>query len=219
LNKKTGRQQAIEGPPAVTTVPPPVPAPVRTPADDFTSAVARHWKVAALVAIVVTLLAWLAAAVQPKRYRATSIAAVAPLAEMLSATDLIRGVDTLERRVIVSSLAALAGAPVTQRQTRAPRDYAISAVVMPNTNLFRIEVEGPDPRRAAAIANEVPSVLGAHARAMYRLYGVTLVSEAAAPSNPALPRVGRALAAGLVLGAFLGAAVAWLLDRRGASRP
>jgi uncharacterized protein involved in exopolysaccharide biosynthesis len=62
-------------------------------------------------------------------------------------------------------------------------------------------------------------VLAAQARAMYRLYSVTLVSEAAAPSNPALPRVGRALAAGLVLGAFLGAAVAWLLDRRGASRP
>jgi hypothetical protein len=102
LNKKTGRQNAIDAPPPVTTVPPPVPqAPVRTPADDFTSAVARHWKVAALVTVAVTLLAWLAAAVQPKRYRAASIAAVAPLAEMLSSSDLIRGVDTLERRVVV----------------------------------------------------------------------------------------------------------------------
>lgn len=192
---------------------------MRTAAEDFTSAVARHWKVAALVAAAVTLLAWLAAAVQPKRYRATAIAAVAPLADKLTSTDLIRGVDTLERRVIVSSLAALAAAPVTQRQTRATDDYRITALVMPNTNLFRIEVEGPDPKQAAAIANQVPTILGAQAQAMYRLYGVSLVSNASPPSDPSLPRVGRALAAGFVLGAFLGVAVAWLLDRRGASAP
>lgn len=187
--------------------------------EDFTGAVARHWKVAALVAAAVTLLAWLAAAVQPKRYRATSIAAVAPLVEKLGPGDLIRGVDTLERRVIVSSLAALADAPVTQRSTHAGDDYTITALVMPNTNLFRIEVEGPDPKRAAAIANSVPTVLGAQAQAMYRIYGVSLVSDASVPSKAALPRVGRALAAGLVLGAFLGVAVAWLLDRRSASAP
>jgi uncharacterized protein involved in exopolysaccharide biosynthesis len=175
--------------------------------------------VAALVAAAVTLLAWLAAAVQPKRYRAAAIAAVTPLSANLSSADVIRGVDTLERRVVVSSLAALAGAPVTQRQTRAGDDYAIAALVLPNTNLFRIEVEGPEPKRTAAIANQVPTILGAQARAMYRLYSVTLVSEATAPSQAALPRVGRALAAGFVLGAFLGVAVAWLLDRRGASAP
>ncbi len=222
MKKQSVRAQAIQNvvEPAPTAPPPPPPAVrVRTAADDFTSAVARHWKVAALIAAAVTLLAWLAAAVQPKRYRATAIAAVAPLAEKLTSTDLLRGVDTLERRVIVSSVAALAGAPVTQRQMSAGEDYRITALVMPNTNLFRIEVEGPDPRRAAAIANQVPTVLGAQAQAMYRVYGVTLISTASAPSNPALPRVGRALAAGFVLGAFLGVAVAWLLDRRGASAP
>ena len=169
---------------------------------------------AALIAAAVTLLAWLAAAVQPKIYRATSIGAVTPITGQLSTSDVIRGVDTLERRVIVSSLAALAAAPVTNRQTRAGDDYSIVAAVMPNTNLFRIDVEGPDPKRAAAIANQVPSVLGLQAQAMYRFYGVNLVSDASAPSSPAAPRVGRAVAAGLVLGVLLGAAAAWLLERR-----
>ncbi len=157
---------------------------------------------------------WVIASLQTKRYRASSIAAVSPLSEMLTATDLIRGVDTLERRVVVSSLAALAGAPVTRRQTRASSDYVISAAVLPNTNLVRIDVEGPDARRAAVIANEVPSVLAAQSRAMYRLYGVSLVSEATAPSRPATPRMERALAAGLLLGAFLGMVAAWLRGRR-----
>lgn len=194
--------------------PPPVPVPVRTSADDLTRAVARQWKVAALVAAAITLLAWLAAAVQPKRYRASAIGAVTPISDNLSTTDILRGVDTLERRVIVASLAALAAAPVTQRLAQAGSDYTIGASVMPNTNLFRIEVEGSDARRVAEIANRVPTVLGAQARAMYKMYGVTLISEASPPREPALPRVGRALAAGLVLGALLGIAAAWLLDRR-----
>ena len=169
---------------------------------------------AALIAAAVTLLAWLVAAVQPKRYRATAIAAVAPVAERLSPSDLLRGVDTLERRVIVASLAALASAPVTLQQAQAGSGYTINAVVMPNTNLFRIDVEGRDPKRAADIANRTAAVLGAQARAIYKLYSVTLVSAAAPPKDPALPRVGRAVAAGLVLGTLLGCAAAWLLDRR-----
>jgi uncharacterized protein involved in exopolysaccharide biosynthesis len=194
----------------------PAPAPifVRTPSDDFGAALARHWRAAALIAVAVTVLAWLAAAVQPKRYRATAIGAVTPVSDNLSPSDMIRGVDTLERRVIVASLAALAGAPVTKRLARASDDYTIAAAVLPNTNLFRIEVEGRDPKQVSEIANRVPSILSTQARTMFRMYSVTLISEAAPPRKPALPRVGRALAAGLVLGVLLGVAAAWLLDRR-----
>lgn len=211
-------------PPPPSYAPPPVapPPPVRpatnipriAPVDTLTRSILRHWKVAALIAAAVTLLAWLAAAVQPKRYRAVSIGAVAPISAQLSNSDVMRGVDTLERRVVVASLAALAGAPVTQRQTRATDDYRITAAVMPNTNLFRIEVEGPDPKRASAIANQVPAILSMHARSMFRLYSVNLVSDATPPSKPALPRVGRAVAAGFILGVLLGVAAAWILDRR-----
>ena len=194
--------------------PAPAPLSVRTPSDDLSAALARHWRAAALIALAVTALAWLAAAVQPKRYRATAIGAVTPVSENLSPSDMIRGVDTLERRVIVASLAALAGAPVTRRAAGAGDDYTIAAAVLPNTNLFRIEVEGPDPKQASAIANRVPPILSTQARTMFRMYAVTLISEAAPPRQPALPRVSRALAAGLVLGVLLGIAAAWLLDRR-----
>jgi capsular polysaccharide biosynthesis protein len=186
----------------------------RRPGDDLATAIRRHWRLVALIAAAVTFVAWLAAAVQPKRYRAVSIGAVAPVATDLSNSDVMRSVDTLERRVIVASLAALAGAPVTHRQARASSDYLITAAVLPNTNLFRIEVEGPEGQRAAAIANQVPAILSAQARTMYRLYGVSLVSQAGVPSQPSVPRMERAIGAGLLLGILLGAIVAWLLDRR-----
>lgn len=187
---------------------------VPVPGPDLGTIVLRHWRSVALTVAAVTFLAWLAAAVQPQRYRAVSIGAVTPIAAHLSSSDVMRSVDTLERRVIVSSLAALAAAPVTHQQTGAGAEYEIAATVMPNTNLFRIEVEGPEGKQAAVIANQVPGILSVQARTMYRLYEVRLVSEAKAPRQPAVPRRGRALGAGLLLGGLLGVTVAWVRERR-----
>ena len=173
----------------------------------------RHWRIVALIAAATTLLAWLAAGVQPKRYRASSLATINPLTEQLSPSDLIRGIDTLDRRVVVASIAALASAPHIANAAGATHDYDVVAVVLPNTSLFRVDVEGGDPRTAAAIANKVPALLGVQARSIYKLYGVMLVSPASVSNEPVLPRIGRAVAAGLVLGLLLGVAVAWLLDR------
>lgn len=176
----------------------------------------RHWMIVALIAAAVMLLAWLAAGLQPKRYRAMALAAVTPITDQLSPSDVMRGVDTLDRRVVVASVAALASAPVILDQAGGAHSD-INSVVLPNTNLFRIEVEGTDPAATSAIANKIPSLLDVQSRTIYKMYGVLLVSPAATPAAAVLPRIGRALAAGLVFGLLLGVAAAWLLDRRRAA--
>jgi uncharacterized protein involved in exopolysaccharide biosynthesis len=186
---------------------------VRNPADDVMRSAMRHWRIVALIAAATTLLAWLAVGLQPKRYRASSLATINPLTEQLSPSDVIRGIDTLDRRVVVASIAALASAPHIVNGAGAGRGYEVSAVVLPNTSLFRVEVEGQNPQAAAAIANKIPMLLGVQARTIYKMYGVMLVSPATASDEAVLPRVGRAVAAGLVLGVILGIAVAWVLDR------
>jgi uncharacterized protein involved in exopolysaccharide biosynthesis len=198
---------------AEPTPPGMTPPPERNLADEVTRAAMRHWAIVALIAAAVMLLAWLAAGLQPKRYRAMSMAAVTPITDQLSPSDIIRGVDTLDRRVVVASVAALASAPVILDQAGGTH-YDINSVVLPNTNLFRIEVEGTDPRMTSAIANKIPVLLSVQARTIYKMYGVILVSPAATPAAAVLPRVGRAIVAGLVFGLLLGIAAAWLLDRR-----
>ena len=47
------------------------------------------------VTIACTLAAWLFAAMQPKRYHAVAIAAITPVADGLTSTDVLRSVDTL----------------------------------------------------------------------------------------------------------------------------
>ena len=184
-------------------------------ADDVVRAVIRHWHIVALTAAAVTLLAWLFAAVQPKRYRVTAIGAVAPMVEGMTSTDVIRGVDSLERRVIISTVAALASAPAIRKQALGGvHGYRIDSSVVPNTNLFNITVEGGDAKQVAAIANRIPGLLAPQAAAMYKLFRVTLISPATPPSEPVLPRTSRAAIAGLMLGVLAGVALAWLIDQR-----
>ncbi|MFL6248352.1 MAG: hypothetical protein ACJ74H_20170 [Thermoanaerobaculia bacterium] len=187
------------------------------PADDVMRSAMRHWRIVALIAAATTLLAWLAAGVQPKRYRASSLATINPLTDQLSPSDVIRGIDTLDRRVVVASVAALASAPHVVSAAGATSGYEVTAVVLPNTSLFRVDVEGGNARTAAAIANKIPALLAVQTRTIYKMYGVMLVSPATVSGEAVLPRVGRAVAAGLVLGLLLGIAVAWVLER--ARRP
>src|SRR5205814_2047215 len=86
--------------------------------------------------------------------------------------------------------------------------------VLPNTNLLRIDVEGADPVAAARIANRIPAILAAQTRSMYKLYGVTTVSEATTPAAPVSPRIARAAIAGAIIGLVLGAAAAFAKSLR-----
>jgi capsular polysaccharide biosynthesis protein len=198
----------------------PAEAVVRGAADDVVRSGARHWGLVAHTAVTVTLAAWLIAAMQPKRYQSEAIVSVSPIVAQLSDSELLHGIDALERRVVVATVAALASSDSTRRRTtRALRgDYGIDATVLPSTNLIRIRVEGPDPEQVAAIANRIPPLLDEQTRAMYRVYTIGTVSAGVVPKAPFLPRVERAVIVGLVLGVLLGVAIAYLIERRRALR-
>lgn len=177
-----------------------------------------NWKLVAGFAIVTTVIAWLLAVTKPDQYRASATAAIAPLPAGLAAGEFLRGVEVLERRTVVVTVAALASTPASRAQVGAAADDVIEAVILPNTNLVRVDVAGPDPARAAAVANRVPAVLHAQAVAMFKYYGVTMVSRAATPTAPYLPRPRRAIAAGALVGLFLGLIAAYGASRRKPAR-
>lgn len=182
---------------------------------DAYAAIGRHWKPVAAAAIAGMIVAWLFTALQRDRYRATLLAAVSPLGETLNATDVLRGVEVLEQRTVVATVAALASTPSTTRPATQPdtAGYTIDASVVPNTNLVRIHVEGPDAARATAIANGLPAILSQHTRSMFKLYGVTPVSPATQPTEPVSSASARTILAGLLIGLVIGAAIAIGIDK------
>jgi pimeloyl-ACP methyl ester carboxylesterase len=183
--------------------------------DAVIRAVARYWELAAVMAIAGTVAAWWYAGRQPERYRASSFAVVAaaPPWAAITPDQAFDGVDNLERRLVVESLAALASTDVIRRRVHAKPGELLAGVLLPDTNLLRIDAEGTDPRRTALLANAAAAALNAESRAMFRMYPVALASPAPIPEKP-VSHVERLVLAGLVLGTMAGAAAAWVVDQR-----
>ena len=163
----------------------------------------------AITVAAALVVAAIIAAALPSRYRATAIGVVAPLANTLSPSEAFHGVEALDRRSVVATVAALPAAASSK-----PHDYDVSAAVLPNTNLVRIDVMAQSPEMAASVANTTLNELGAQTTSMFKYYGVTPVTRAVPPTEAAMPHRSRILLAGLLVGLFLAVGVAYVLDAR-----
>jgi capsular polysaccharide biosynthesis protein len=158
---------------------------------------------------------------QTPTYRTSATLAVVPNATIRDGPELLRSIETLDRRTVIATFAQI---PSTERiRVTAARDVALQAdslgyylsqaFVIPNTNLIRIEVAGPDPARAAAFANALATTTTSEAKAMYRVFDMTPLAVAVRPTVPVAPNPRRAIALAAILGAFLGIAATYLLVR------
>jgi LPS O-antigen subunit length determinant protein (WzzB/FepE family) len=160
------------------------------------------------VAAALVIAAVIAMAI-PKRYRATAVGVVAPLTNTLTPSEAFHGVEALDRRSVVATVAALPSTSWTQHH-----DYDISAVVLPNTNLVRVDVDASSPEMAASVANTTLNQLATETTSMFKYYGVTPVTRAVPPVAAATPHRARILLAGLLVGLILAVGVAYVLDAR-----
>ena len=170
------------------------------------------------MAVALAAAAFYTARQQPV-YRATTILAVVPTADVQGTEEILRSLDTLERRTVVATFAKVASTAATRKAAaqalalppRALRAYRMRGSVMPNTNIIQLEVDGPDPRTAAALANAAAAVTLREARRMYRIYGMRTLEEAAPSRHPVYPTPRRNYVVAAVLGLFVGALAALLL--------
>jgi capsular polysaccharide biosynthesis protein len=168
-----------------------------------------RWKlILATIAAALVVAAILAAAL-PKRYRATAVGVVAPLTTTLTPSEAFHGVEALDRRSVVATVAALPSTAWSQH-----RDYDITAAVLPNTNLVRIDVDANSPEMASSVANTTLNELGVQTTSMFKYYGVTPVTRALPPTAASSPHRARILGAGLIIGLLLAVALAYVLDAR-----
>ncbi|HVT44087.1 MAG TPA: hypothetical protein VMT00_06830 [Thermoanaerobaculia bacterium] len=183
------------------------------------NALTRGWPLIVGFVAVTTLFAWVLTTMQPARYAASSTLTVTPVAAELETTDLLRSIEALERRSIVATFARIPSSIETVRAAArsvgiAParlEQYRVGGVVVPNTNMIRIEVEGPDAGAAAALANRLAELTNLEARSMYQIYELRPLARAEAPSVRSYPVLGRNLIAGALVGLLGGAAIALLL--------
>ena len=110
---------------------------------------------------------------------------------------------------------ATASAAVAAKLGMAPTlpGWRVEGSVLPNTNIIRIDAEGPEAGRAAEVANASAEITANEARSLYRIFTLRWLSAASAPSRPAEPDLRRNLLVAAAIGLLLGVLGATLLQR------
>jgi capsular polysaccharide biosynthesis protein len=182
-------------------------------------ALRRGWWVVILALVVALATATFFTARQDRVYRASATIVVAPHESVGETVDVLRSLETLERRSVIATFARIPGAPEARAATaRHVGDagglsgFRIEASVLPNTNILKIDVEGSDPDRVAAVANAAAEVTRAEVRSLYRVFTTRTLSQASPPSRPVHPDPRRNYVVAALLGVILGLVLVLVVD-------
>lgn len=173
------------------------------------------WIILAAMALALVVAAMLSRGQVPL-YRSATTLIVVPARETKDTSDILKSLETLERRTVVATFAKIPSAPETRAAAakslslgeNALAGYRIEGSVVPNTNIIRIDVEGSDGKTVADVANAAAAVTNTQARALYRIYALQTLARALPQSRPIHPDGRRNYLVALVLGAFVGCAAA-----------
>jgi capsular polysaccharide biosynthesis protein len=188
---------------------------------DYAGVLRRNWWIVAAVVVVALVASLLVTALQTRRYDASALLAAAPSPLLRDDSDVVRSLETLDRRSVVATFARVAMTRETKNAALAAAGipagsagaYTISASVVPHTNIIRIDASGPDARRAAALSNAAASVTAREARQLYRIYTLTLIAAAEAPVRAAYPDRRRNAVVAVLVGFIAGLVAAFAAEK------
>jgi diguanylate cyclase (GGDEF)-like protein len=162
-------------------------------------------------------LSFLVSYLTPPVYETSSRFVVSPNADVYSNTwDIVDSLDTLDRRSIINTYKELLGSPSIYGQgledqsidtSLLESEYGISVVVVPDTNILKLTVDGPDPARVVEIANAIGVEALNYINRLYPVYNFSVLDAPEFPTTPIRPEpvrnAGLAIFIGLILGVGL----------------
>lgn len=153
-------------------------------------------------------------------YQASATLVVVPNERLATPREVVDSVNALDRRSVVATLARVSSSRavrgLVQQRLRlssgelAP--YAVKAVVVPDTNILEISVEGPGRQAVAVVANEIAAQTIDYSRQFYQVYTLKTLDQASGAGQPIGPDLTRRLVAGGLFGLLIGIAAAFLFS-------
>lgn len=188
---------------------------------DYGGALRRYWPLAAAVLAASLLVTAVVTALQTPRYESSAQLVVAPAPSATDTSDIVRALETLERRTVVATFARIPSSEEARRavnntlklSSAEARKFRTRGSVVPNTNIIRIDAEGPDPEVAAAMANAAAELTARQAESLYRVYALRFLAHATPPRSPVHPDRQRNFLVGAALGVFFGVVAALAAER------
>jgi len=178
---------------------------------------AGWWIAPVVLAGCLGSVAFLTAGEETPVYEASATLAVVPDSTVRNQGQVLRSLELLERRTVVSTLSRIptsgfmrgraAGTLGTTPQALA--SYELESHVLPSTDLIRVTVRGPEPDVAERYANALAQGAQATAGRYYRVFGLRIVDRAEPPAGPVDGRERRSYAVAGIFGLLLGVGGAW----------
>lgn len=186
---------------------------------DVLRALRAGWWLAPVVLVASLAGAWYFESTEDERpvYRAVATVAAVPHPSVNNNIHVLRAVEVLERRSMVATLSRIptsgnirrAAAKRLETPVREFRAYRIRTSILPNTHLIRLSVQGPDPERAADLANAVAAISEQEATGYYRVFALRVLDRANVPGRSITRESRRAFVVAGILGLLVGLVAAY----------
>lgn len=183
----------------------------------------RGWWIIVLSVLAAFNTALLVSYLSPSVYQATSRFIVSPNVSVFSnSSDVNSSMDTLDRRSIINTYKELLASPSVYGthpiiaaipSAEFTKNFTIKAVVIPDTNILQLTVDGNDAEAVASIARAIEEQSTLYINKLYPVYNFTILDSATVPIEPILPKPIQNASLALVFGLFLGVGLAFLQDQ------
>ncbi len=159
---------------------------------------------------------------RPDIYQASATFIVSPSASIRELSDLIGGFNNISFRdgsIVTTYAEVFVTRTIVDTATRKLglsfeelKEYSFRSVVLPDTNLIKLTVEGTSPQLTRDLANAIGAETIEYVSGLYEIYDVKLLDPAVLPRSPVQPSKARNVAFGAVFGLMLGVSLAFLKE-------
>ena len=177
----------------------------------------RGWWLVVLCPLVAMAVSLTFSYISKPTYSATARYVVSPDASVSTGTsDVLNSINTLDKRSIVTTYAAVLNsdtifsqAIVDLKLNPARVDgYLRSAIVLPDTNVLEVTVDGTDPQLAMMLANSIGKQAVSYIDGLNQGFNIRVLDPAQASTVPIRPQPVRDLSLAIVFGVVLGVSLA-----------
>jgi len=183
----------------------------------------RGWWIIVLTILVATNGSLLISYLSTPVYQSSARFIVSPNTGIYESTwDIVSSIDTLDKRSIINTYKELLISPSVYGvnpifQTIDPEtmatDYKLSVVVLPETNILKLTVEGPDPKQVVIIADAIGSTAVSYMNKLYPYYNFSLFEKPEVPTEPIRPKPVENAALAMLFGGIIGVVMAFFREQ------
>ncbi|OQY88188.1 MAG: hypothetical protein B6D38_10275 [Anaerolineae bacterium UTCFX1] len=158
-------------------------------------------------------------------YESVARFVVSPNAQNIESRELVNSLEALDKRSIISTYAEILNSrdvingtfQLLMADPEKFSAYKTSVTVLPDANIIRFSVKGPDPNVAAMLANSIGQYAIDFVRKLYIIYDIDFLDKAVAAKEPYQPQPLQDAGLALIVGLGLGVGIAIFRDQLSSS--